>query len=438
MGYFNLNSILYNLRKICKYLSFSLLIVAFIVIALLLMGKNVSAYGSNLTVTTLPSGVFSYLENTIEYQSGNYEYFVFQNSSSIFTITFVSKSQLSGDLKMYLVSDRPTYRFNQGFSYIQYSVNANGVYQDTGSNTSQLVSVWSSHYNSNGVFYWQSSFNAYTDDTYLTLLYKGIPVVPVIEEPYISMPNDNTDTYINGEFSDFMVIGGNDVEILHFFYTDMTEEYSGSSTVDLLLDENSPYYLNNFEDNHIYIIPKTIIPYLDNHEYYIRLRYVYNDVVYNEEPITWTTNFSERAIINDDIRAQDKMNQQLQDINNFFNNNNYNSGDIINNMPSSNEYISPTDSGIDSIFTALYNAFTTSNTQTVRFVIPFTNGQYIDIPSDLVSSRLPQIIITLIQSVYWFIICRFIIKDIASIAEKAKSGEILDDSSDGNIKTDLL
>lgn len=51
MGYFNINNILYSLRKISKYLCYSLLIVAFVVIALLLMGKGVHAAAPELPDT---------------------------------------------------------------------------------------------------------------------------------------------------------------------------------------------------------------------------------------------------------------------------------------------------------------------------------------------------------------------------------------------------
>lgn len=436
MGYFNLSSILYNLRKIFKYLSFSLLIVAFVVLALLLMGKDVNAYGEDRIFTIPPQPVIDYLSNTTEFRTGNYDFFIFQNGQSVFTITLIEKSQLSSNLLCYMTGTT-NYRFNNAFSYKQYSVNPNGQYLNEASNVSNINSVWGASYNSNGIYYWYSSFNVYSDSSYNTLLYQG---VSSFEEPYIALPNDSTDNYINGEFGGFMVVAGHDVvsdnplNVLDFFYTDYSEEYTEQNTVVLRLDKNSPYYLNNYENNNVFIIPKNVIPYLDGHEYYIQLQYFYNNIAYQSDAIQWTTAFSEQAILNDQIRMQDS----IDNINGFLNNDKYNNGNIINNMPNSNQYTSPTDSGIDSIFTALYNAFTTNQTQTVRFVIPFTNEQYIDIPSDLVTSRLPQAIIILIQSVYWYVICRYIIKDIANIAEKAKSGEILDGSSDGNIKTDLL
>lgn len=80
-------------------------------------------------------------------------------------------------------------------------------------------------------------------------------------------------------------------------------------------------------------------------------------------------------------------------------------------------------------------AFVTSNSQSVIFPLP--HGGNITIPPDITSSKIPSLLVGLIQSVYWFIIARYIIKDVANYVENAKSGEILD-SNDGNIKTDLL
>lgn len=132
------------------------------------------------------------------------------------------------------------------------------------------------------------------------------------------------------------------------------------------------------------------------------------------------------------------INNNIEDTNSFLKDDSYDKDNIIDNMPSSSEYSDPTEDGINNIFISLKNAFTSTETQTVRFYVPFSNGQYIDIPSDLVTSKLPEPILMLIQTFYWYIIGKFIIKDIAKIVEKAKSGEILDSGSDGNIKTDLL
>lgn len=153
---------------------------------------------------------------------------------------------------------------------------------------------------------------------------------------------------------------------------------------------------------------------------------------------TWTMSLTAEQQQTEEQKTQQEINQGVNDINNFIKNDTYNPDTILENMPNSGEYNSPTDGGFDNIFQRFFNAFTSNDVQNFRFEIPNSNGQFVEIPSNLVTSKLPQPILSIIQTFYWFLFSRFIIKDIAKTAEKAKSGQILDDSSDGNIKTDLL
>lgn len=132
------------------------------------------------------------------------------------------------------------------------------------------------------------------------------------------------------------------------------------------------------------------------------------------------------------------LNDTMQETNDFLKDDSYNKSEISSNMPNSDSYTIPTNEGFNNIFTSFINAFTTEQTTTVRFYIPFTNGAYIDIPSDLTISKIPAPLLLIIQTFYWFMICRYIVKDIASYAEKAKSGDIITGSTDTNIKTEIL
>ena len=127
----------------------------------------------------------------------------------------------------------------------------------------------------------------------------------------------------------------------------------------------------------------------------------------------------------------------INDMSNFMQDDNFSSDSITNNMPNSNEFNDITENGFDNIFNTLRNTFTSSNYQDVVFVVPFSNGQTITLPSDLTEKIVPTAIASLIQMVYWYLIARFIVKDIARYIEKAKSGDIFN-SSDTNIKTDML
>lgn len=69
--------------------------------------------------------------------------------------------------------------------------------------------------------------------------------------------------------------------------------------------------------------------------------------------------------------------------------------------------------------------------------IPFTNKS-IEIPNDILSSRIRNTFIyTFIQLFWWYIIGRFIVKDILSYIDKLQSGEIIS-HTDTNIKADML
>lgn len=145
---------------------------------------------------------------------------------------------------------------------------------------------------------------------------------------------------------------------------------------------------------------------------------------------------TQNAINNQTTKIEEQTNS-INDMSNFMQDDNFSSDTITNNMPSSDEFQDITESGFDNIFTTLRNAFTSDNYQDVVITVPFSNGQTITIPSNLTENIIPTAIKTLIQMVYWYFIARFIVKDIASYIEKAKSGDIFS-SSDTNIKTDML
>lgn len=141
--------------------------------------------------------------------------------------------------------------------------------------------------------------------------------------------------------------------------------------------------------------------------------------------------------LNEIKEQQEQISQGIDDLNNFLNDDNVNSSEITDNMPNSDDYENITQSGFDNIFTTLRNTFTGTVTQDIVLDIPFSNGQTIILSSDVVSNVLPSSLVVIIQSVYWFFISRFIVKDIALYIDKAKSGDIFE-SSDTNIKTDML
>lgn len=438
MGFFNLNSILYNLRKICKYLSLSLLIVLFVVIALLLMGKKVNA-----VTDVVYNAMIDYYENSdytdiIAFDGGGF--ILFNNTEN-------NKFYLDVWWLRCLNEDN--------IATGSYTTSSSGVVVNTQNNL--RFGRGTNRYNISGLvpivystvdIYMNNSF----EDLYFTKNNFKSP-------SFLNYDDDQWgNTLVNGEFTYFFIDSYTDKPIIVYIYdeTEMNVESNnndnGAYSWSIVLPDsdengNSLYCYDNTNNEYKYAIPVTVPfgSYKDGHSYKLVIQYRNDLDIWEDKIYQWTTDFSQAGIAKQEENENDVMlsginsiYQSQREMNVFFNNRNYNPSNITDNMPSSSQYVDPTESSFNNIFQSLYNAFTNNNTQTVRFVIPFTNDQYIDIPSDLVTSRLPSVIIVLIQSFYWFIICRFIVKDISKIVEKAKSGEILDSSSDGNIKTDLL
>lgn len=302
--------------------------------------------------------------------------------------------------------------------------------------------------------------NNYTDSTLSDLIYPESVVIPDAQFENYEDTTTYGNTLINGEFTYFyfkVPKTGEQPTPAWVYFHDTTDhdpisfDYVNGSTsvyIDLLertyIDTQQSYFYDyayyNDSTYQYYAVP-CVLPfgsYNNNSSYSLTLMWTDDDgATVKQKDFDWTTSFSAAGIDKQKENQDNLMLNNLNAINDYINNKGYNTGAIIGNMPNSSGYNSPTDSGINSIFTALYNAFTSTETQSVRFYFPYSNDSYIDIPSDLVTSKLPSSILFIIQTVYWFVICRFIIKDIAGIAQKAKSGEILDGSSD-NIKTDLL
>lgn len=111
--------------------------------------------------------------------------------------------------------------------------------------------------------------------------------------------------------------------------------------------------------------------------------------------------------------------------------------DFLDKLPGSDDYNDTTSNFFDTFFNTLKSAFTGGQASDIVFTVPFSNGQNIVISSDLTENIVPVAIASLIRAFYWFIICRFIVKDIAKYIEKIKSGDILS-KSDTNIKTEML
>lgn len=134
--------------------------------------------------------------------------------------------------------------------------------------------------------------------------------------------------------------------------------------------------------------------------------------------------------------AVDKVNESITETNDFLQDSSFSQDSITDNMPSNSSVNDTTSASLDNIFTMLRNSFTGTDLKDFVFVVPFSE-QEIVIPYDITLNIVPDVIKNLIQMVYYFVISRFIYKDIVAYFDKMKSGDIVS-ATDTNIKADML
>lgn len=161
---------------------------------------------------------------------------------------------------------------------------------------------------------------------------------------------------------------------------------------------------------------------------------------------------SEKSVQGQILEQQQQTNDKLDDINNTQQQTNdkidnldntitdSNIDDITNDSLPSDNTNDITSEGVNGIFTSIYNAFCTGDTQDIVFPIPFTNKN-ISLSADYVSSSLENsganFVIVIVQAFWWYLISRFIIKDVMNKINKIKSGNI-EDIETTNIRGDML
>lgn len=114
------------------------------------------------------------------------------------------------------------------------------------------------------------------------------------------------------------------------------------------------------------------------------------------------------------------LNNSMSDTNNFLKDENYSQDSITGNMPSNSGVSDITAESLNNIFNIIKDTFTSNNYRDIEIGVPFT-GQSITVPSDLTESHVPTVIISLIRMTYFFLISRFIYKDIVNYVDKLKS-----------------
>lgn len=152
------------------------------------------------------------------------------------------------------------------------------------------------------------------------------------------------------------------------------------------------------------------------------------------------TNQNINNSLNQNNQLQQESNQLQQEQNNFLKQETSNNDVSVDSFDSidSNDI---TTSGLTGIFTTIYNSVSSWNSKNIIFPIPFANTS-MTIPGNLTENFIlsigGQAILTIIHTVYYFIVARFIIYSITGIINSIKSGSILNTDTKNNITTDML
>lgn len=146
-------------------------------------------------------------------------------------------------------------------------------------------------------------------------------------------------------------------------------------------------------------------------------------------------------ILNDISEKLDETNQQLEELNNFFNDNT--TPTITTNDLPTDTMSDVTSSGLNGIFTKIYNKTTNSNVETISITIPYLNYTF-TLNSNYLQQQLSNwglfpngaSFVYVIHIIWAYFIYRYIVLDIYKYINDIKNGNI--SKTDTNIKADML
>lgn len=249
-----------------------------------------------------------------------------------------------------------------------------------------------------------------------------------------------------GYVYDNPITGSTSYAVLNLKYT-----YNGITYTQQI---SSGYIANWSTDNFIVEFPRTSLLNSVNIEngksvdFYLEIKKDYvSDIIYSLGSYTFSLTTEEQEQIQSDsdkavqgviLQTQQETNNKLDNLDNTINDSSIDN--ITSDTLPSDSTSDITADGVNGIFTSIYNAFCVGNAQDIVFPIPFTDKN-ITLSANYLYNSLTNanasFVITIIQAFWWYIISRFIIKDIMNKINKIKSGNI-EDIETNNIRGDML
>lgn len=233
----------------------------------------------------------------------------------------------------------------------------------------------------------------------------------------------------NGNFN-YVQIDGGDYTSSNFqnFYLVAYEklennEYIQKSEIELNLNENPPYNVYPEEDGtFLFTVPRNLL------NLNLRNNYSYSLKLANKSDGQFQV-FASLDFTVSGMTIQDSVDNGFSDVNDPDIN-----PDI--NLPTDNS-TDITSSGFDNIFNTIYNTISGTSSNPYVITLPFVNKSFTISKETVYGNLNLGLLGTLINTVWFFIVSIFIVKDISKKINKIKSGNI-DNIENNNIKEDML
>lgn len=456
--------IFYSIKKLFKHKFLWLIIFGFI-IYFLIQSKCFAVefdYGSshyNMTVENPPANILNYLMNNTSYNPEKHHFVIWRRlkysstSNSCYTCIYfdnanifhMSFSDIRGDNSIRFVFNNKNAPALPPTSIIRaLSFDSNGSYTGTGyyNQNNYQEMYMKTRSGNNFTIEFLSSINMYLSQASDKVL---IGPYQRTYAPFIVNDSENISNLSFAPNSHLLINTNGMVippHIYNFFINYSYGDYDYSFNINqyLLIDDNtSPrtFYFNipKFEIlKNITVRPNTSIAFT------LTCSPSFEDVnTWDLGTYALSITQEQADIINANTNQQITNNNadNIQNINDSINNSDVDFSDS--SLPSDNtEDI--TQEGINGIFTSIYNAFCTGSPQDIVFPIPFTGKEITLSPNyvrQMLSSSNAEWVINFIEIFWWYIISRFIIKDISKKITKIKSGNIENIEND-NIKEEML
>lgn len=345
-----------------------------------------------------------------ENYSNGYHYLVFNDISNIETIS----------------SD--TFRFSSS-SFSQYG---NDVFSEPIYNkTASLIPYNNETFeNLNVYFYGGNTGNSELNN-------------PSIKAPFIVNDENNlssgTFQYLTINSGGYNSTNFKDFYLLTFDYNANDDSYENFLPKSEILitnktNDNGYSVYQNSDGSYLFTLPSNLLKldFRNNRNYSLKL--AYKEKTEFEGQVIETWNYIQEVYFTvTGMTVQDSVDNGFSDIEDDLTSSDI---DIDSNLPNDNT-TDITSSGFDSIFNTIYNTVSGTNSNPLVITLPFVNKSF-TISKETVYGNLDLGLLgTLINTVWFFLVSVFIVKDISKKINKIKSGEI-DNIENNNIKEDML